>query len=144
MPPDVSFVRVRSTRVLRRNLPEFRASYHKLPAHNSSRDQAAGASFRRLARPELLAQFLALAQVSEQGVSQKGLGLSIVGPLELVVASRHVLDQVFHPEQRVAPISHHRVFLHSNEIAKQIASFRLHADLEAPKPQALQVGLNPP
>jgi hypothetical protein len=98
----------------------------------------------RLTRPELLAQLLALAEVAEQRIGQKRLRLAIVGPLELVLASRHVLDQVFHPEQCVATISHHRVFLHSNEIAKQIASFRLHADLEAPKPQALQVGLNPP
>jgi hypothetical protein len=79
---------------------------------------------------------LALAQVSEQRIGQKRLRLSIVGPLELVVASRHVLDQVLHPEQRVASISHHRVFLHSNEIARRIAKFRLHADLEATKPQA--------
>jgi hypothetical protein len=98
----------------------------------------------RLTSPELLAQLLALAQVSEQCIGQKRLGLSVVGPLELVVASRHVLDQVFHPEQRVAPISHHRVFLHSNEIASQIAKFRLLADLEATKPQALQGDLDQP
>jgi hypothetical protein len=55
-----------------------------------------------------------------------------------------MLDQVFHPEQRVASISHHRVFLHSNETVMQIAEFRPHADLEATKPQALQGGLNPP
>jgi hypothetical protein len=55
-----------------------------------------------------------------------------------------MLDQIFHPEQRVASISHHRVFLHSNETVMQIAEFRPHADLEATKPQALQGGLNPP
>jgi hypothetical protein len=98
----------------------------------------------RLTRPELLAQLLALGQVAEQSIRQKGLRLTIVGPLELILAARHVLDQVFHPEQCVATISHHRVFPHSNEIARRIARFRLHADLEATKPQALHVGSEPP
>jgi hypothetical protein len=98
----------------------------------------------RLTRPELLAQLLALGQVADQSIGQKRLRLAIAGPLELVLASRHVLDQVFHPEQCVATISHHRVFPHSNEIARRIARFRLHADLEATKPQALHVGSEPP
>ena len=56
----------------------------------------------RLTRPELLAQLLAFAEVAEQRIGQKRLRLAIVGPLELrVLASRHVLDQVFHPEQCV-------------------------------------------
>jgi hypothetical protein len=98
----------------------------------------------RLNRAELFAQPLALGQVAEQSVGQKRLRLAIVGPLELVLTARHVLDQVFHPEQCIATISHHRVFLHSNEIARRIARFRLHADLEATKPQASHVGFQPP
>jgi hypothetical protein len=93
----------------------------------------------RLTRPELFAQLLAFAEVAEQRIGQKRLRLAIVGPLEQILASRHVLDQVFHPEQCVATISHHRVFLHSNEVARRIARFRLHAGLEATKPQALHV-----
>ena len=63
--------------------------------------------------PELLAKFLALVEITQKCVGQKHLGRPIAGPLELVVALRHVLDQVFHPEKRVAPISHGDVFLHS-------------------------------
>jgi hypothetical protein len=79
----------------------------------SGRDQAQRPSFMSLTRTELLAQLLALVQVSQERISQKRLSLSIAGPLKLVVAPRHVLDQVFHPEQCIAPISHLAVFLHS-------------------------------
>ena len=60
----------------------------------------------RLTRPELFAQLLALAEVAEQRIGQKRLRLAIVGPLELILASRHVLDQVFHPEEGTLSISH--------------------------------------
>jgi len=63
--------------------------------------------------PKLLAKLLALVQITQNRIGQKHLGRPIAGPLELVVALRHVIDQVFHPEKRVAPISHGEVLLHS-------------------------------
>jgi hypothetical protein len=62
---------------------------------------------------ELFAELLALTQIAQEGLGQKSLGRSVAGPLELVVAPRHVLDQVFHPEQCVTPISHRQTLLHS-------------------------------
>ena len=79
----------------------------------SSRDEAVSRTRRYRPAAELLAQFLALTQVTEQGLGQECLSGSVVGPLELVMTPRHVLDQVFHPKQRVTPISHRGVLLHS-------------------------------
>jgi hypothetical protein len=64
-------------------------------------------------RAERFAQLLALIQVADECIGQKHLGLTVAVPLKLVVAARHVLDQVLHPEQRVPPISHDKVLLHA-------------------------------
>jgi hypothetical protein len=79
----------------------------------SGGNELAGCAGMDRAGAELLAKFLALVQVTQQGLGQEGLRGLVAGPLELVVAPRHVFDQVFHPEQRVTPISHREVLLHS-------------------------------
>src|SRR5207237_4073646 len=82
-------------------------------SRRSGRDEARCRAGMDRPGTELLAQLLALTQVTQEGLGQEGLGGSVVGPLELVMAPRHVLDQVFHPEQRMTPISHRGVLLHS-------------------------------
>jgi hypothetical protein len=79
----------------------------------SRRDEALWRTGMNRPTAELLAQLLALTQVTQEGLGQERLGGSVVGPLKLVVTPRHVLDQVFHPEQRMTPISHRGVLLHS-------------------------------
>jgi hypothetical protein len=84
----------------------------------------------------LFAQSLAFVQVTQQRLGQEPLRGPIAGPLELVMASGHVLDQVLHPEQRVTPISHRRVLLHSPELTgwkPVFLSDRSIRFLEAPK-----------
>jgi hypothetical protein len=67
-----------------------------------------------LGRAKLLAKFLAFVEIANQGVGQERLRVAVVCDLELIVATRHVLDQVLHPKQGVATISHLGVFLHLN------------------------------
>ncbi len=74
----------------------------------------------RRAGTKLLARLLALDQVAEHRLGQEELGLAIAGTLELVVASRHVVDQVFHPQKGMPPISHGEVFLHSMPLENAI------------------------
>jgi hypothetical protein len=71
---------------------------------------------------------LTLDQVAEHRLGQEKLRRAIAGPLKLVMAPRQVVDQVFHPQKGMSPISHGGVFLHSipgkhtsTRSAKQIA-----------------------
>jgi hypothetical protein len=63
------------------------------------------------AGPELFAEALAFGEVAEQGFGEVGGGLAVGGPLELIVTLAHVLDQVFHPKERVTAVAHGAGFL---------------------------------
>jgi hypothetical protein len=62
---------------------------------------------------QLFAEALTLDQVAEQRLGQEKLRRAIAGPLKLVMAPRHVVDEVFHPQKGMSPISHGGVILHS-------------------------------
>lgn len=62
---------------------------------------------------QLFAEALTLDQVAEHRLGQEKLRRAIAGPLELVMAAGHVVDQIFHPQQGSSPISHGGVILHS-------------------------------
>jgi len=64
-----------------------------------------------MGRSEFLAKPAAFLEVADQGLGEKGFGSPVGRPLELLVALRHVFDQVFHPEQGVLPIPHGPVSL---------------------------------
>lgn len=55
---------------------------------------------------ELLAQLAALGEVDQHRVRQKRLGSPVGCPLELLVAPRHVIDDVLHPKERLLTIPH--------------------------------------
>jgi hypothetical protein len=54
---------------------------------------------------ELFAEASAFGQIHHQGLCQERLALSL-GPLELLMATVHVFEQVFHPKQGVLSIPH--------------------------------------
>jgi len=59
-----------------------------------------------LSLAKLLANSLALGQVAEQGIGEERLSRAFAGPLELVVAMRHVIDQILHPDHHVFAVRH--------------------------------------
>jgi hypothetical protein len=98
----------------------------------------------RLPGAKLFAEFLALVQVANQRVGEERLGIAVIRDFELIVATRHVLDQVFHPEQGMAPISHLGVFLHLNvEQGLNLKCWNSHTGFspEAVRPCSFSLGL---
>ena len=47
---------------------------------------------------QVFAKTLALVQVAQQRFGEEVLSLAVAGPLKLVMTTRHVVDQVLHPE----------------------------------------------
>jgi hypothetical protein len=62
-------------------------------------------------RLEFLAKLLAFGEVDQERLGQVGFGSSVGGPLELLVALVHVVEEILHPEERAASVSHHAVHL---------------------------------
>ena len=54
----------------------------------------------------MFAEAAALGKVSHEPFREEAFGPSVGGPLELLVALRHVFEEILHPEQRVLSIRH--------------------------------------
>jgi hypothetical protein len=54
--------------------------------------------FRARRGAQVFAKTLALVQVAQHRFSEEVLSLAVAGPLKLVMTTRHVVDQVLHPE----------------------------------------------
>ncbi len=58
---------------------------------------------------EFLTEATAFGKVPDHRFGEKRLGTDVAGPLKLLVAPGHVFDQILHPEQRIATVSHRGV-----------------------------------
>jgi hypothetical protein len=54
----------------------------------------------------MLAEAAAFREVDEHRLGQEALARAVRSPLELVMASIHMIDQVFHPQEGGASVSH--------------------------------------
>ena len=69
--------------------------------------QAAEQSNAPKLKAVLLAEAAAFGQVDHHRVGQVRRGRAVGGPLELLMALVHVVEEVLHPEERVSSVSHH-------------------------------------
>jgi hypothetical protein len=56
----------------------------------------------------------ALVQVAQHRFGEEVLSLAVAGPLKLVMTTRHVIDQVLHPEQCMASSTHRGLSLNGS------------------------------